>query len=311
MKDRTTWAPAVAIAAGLCGAVQPKINAVLGARVGSALIASLVNFGGAFVMVVLALAVRRSTRERLLRIPSWPVPKWTLCAGLGGAVVVLAGAASVETIGVAVFAVAFFAGQVIFGLIVDRLGIAPGGRRPVTPARLQAVALAVVAVVVSQVGRPVGELAPLLVAFVVLAGATFAFQASFNGRITAATGDPLAATAVNVTVGSLALVAVIGLLGLTGSLGSIDWPAEPWLYSGGLLGVTVVLSLAFAAAALGVLRTTVTMLGAQMVAAIVVDSVLLREPPTAGVIGGAVLIVVAVALVGRTALTVPADPIDQ
>jgi uncharacterized membrane protein YdcZ (DUF606 family) len=84
---------AVVLVAGISGAVQPKINSVLGARLGSALVASLV---------------------------------------------VLAGALPVEAIGVAVFSVAFFAGRKTFDLVVDRLGVAPGGKRPVTSARVWA-----------------------------------------------------------------------------------------------------------------------------------------------------------------------------
>jgi drug/metabolite transporter (DMT)-like permease len=72
------------------------------------------------------------------------------------------------------------------------------------------------------------------------------------------------------------------------------------------VGVTVVLSLAIATAALGVLRATLTMLAAQMTAAFVVDWVVLRKPPTAGVVVGAALIVAAVALIGRRAVDVAA-----
>ena len=273
MNDSATRAVAVAMAAGVCGAIQPKINAVLGARVGSALIASLVNFTAAFVLVVVAVSLRPATRRRLLDIGSWPVPRWTLTAGIGGAVIVVAGAVSVQTIGVAVFSVSFFAGQIIFGLFVDRLGVAPGGKRPITPARLQAVLLA--------------------------AGAAFAFQSSFNARIALATGDPVAATAVNVVVGTAALTAVIATLGAVGILSAPQWPSQPWLYTGGALGVTVVRSLSIADAALGVLRATMAMLAAQMIAALCVDWAIAGEAPTLGVVGGAALTVAAVAVVGR------------
>jgi bacterial/archaeal transporter family-2 protein len=221
-------------------------------------------------------------------------------------VVVLAGAVAVDTIGVAIFSVAFFAGQVSFGLLVDRLGVGPGGKRPVTAARLQAVVLAVVAVAVAQLGRPVGDFAPALVVFVVASGAAVAFQSAFNGRITRATGDPVAATALNVAVGTAALVIIVGVLVGAGEVGTLHWPSEPWLYSGGALGVTIVLSLAIATAALGVLRTTVAMLAAQMIAAFVVDWAVQDRGPTAGVVAGAVLILVAVALVGRQAVPVAA-----
>jgi bacterial/archaeal transporter family-2 protein len=292
-------AVAIALAAGVCGAVQPKINAVLGERVGSTLLASLVNFAAALVVVAVFLIFRPGTRRRLRQLPSWRVPRWTLSAGLGGALIVVAGAVAVDTIGVAIFSVAFFAGQISFGAVVDRLGVGPGGRRPVTGARLQAAVVAVAAVVVSQIGRPVGEFAPGLVAFVVAAGAALAFQSAFNGRITAATGDAFAATAVNVTVGIAALVAIVAAVSLAGHVDAPHWPAEPWLYAGGFLGVTVVLSLAFVTPVLGVLWATLVMLAAQLIAAFAVDWVVDDETPTAGVIAGAVLIVVAAALVGR------------
>ena len=279
------------------GAVQPKINAVLGERVGSALVASLVNFSVALVCVVIALAFRPGTRRRLASLPTWTVPRWTLTAGLGGALVVLAGAVAVETVGVAIFSVAFFAGQITFGLLVDRLGVSPGGKRLVTAARLQAVVLAVAAVVLSQVDRPLGEFAPAVVALVVASGAGVAFQSAFNGRIARVTGDPVAATAVNVAVGTAALAVIVAVLGAVGRLESLDWPSEPWLYSGGVLGVTIVLSLALATAAIGVLRTTLAMLAAQMIAAFLVDWAVDHEPPTFGAIAGAVLVVAAAALV--------------
>jgi bacterial/archaeal transporter family-2 protein len=310
VNERAATAVATAVAAGVCGAIQPKINAVLGARVGSALVASLVNFAVALVLVIVAISLRPATRRRLGGLRTWPVPRWTLTAGLGGAVIVLAGAVAVETIGVAVFSVAFFAGQITFGLVVDGIGVGPGGKRPVTAARVQAVVLAVVAVVLSQLGRPVGEFTPALVAFVIAAGAAFAFQSAFNGRIALATGDPVAATAVNVTVGITALAAIVGVLAVVGRLDPLQWPAQPWLYTGGALGVTVVLSLAVATAALGVLRATLAMLAAQLIGAFVVDWVVERRPPTAGAIAGALLIVMAVALVGRRSMPVaaPAGP---
>ena len=272
---------------------------MLAERLGSALLASFVNFVAAFVGVLVVLALRPRTRRTLVGLRDWPVPRWTLTAGLGGVAVVLAGAITVETIGVAVFSVAFFAGQITFGLLVDRLGLGSGGVRPIVPARVQGALLAVAAVVVSQVGRPVGELAPLLVVFVVLAGAASAFQSAFNGRIAVAVADPFAPTALNVAIGLSALVAIVAVRGGTGALDSVRWPTEPLLYLGGLLGVTIVVSLAIASAALGVLRATLSMLAAQLVAAFVVDFLVQDQRPTVGVAVGAALIVLAVVLVGR------------
>ncbi len=294
-------APAVVVAltAGVCGAIQPKVNAVLGTRVGSTLVASLVNFTAALTIVAIVLAVRPATRQTLRRLRSWPVPPWTLTAGLGGALIVIAGALAVETIGVAIFSVAFFAGQITFGLLVDSMGVAPGGRRPVSTARVLASLVAVAAVVVSQIGRSFGEFAPALVVLVVAAGAAVAFQSAFNGRIAAATGDAVAATAVNVVVGTVALGAIVAAVAMAGHVDPPHWPAEPWLYAGGVLGVTIVLSLAIATRAIGVLRSSLAMLAAQLVTAFAVDWAVEHETPTPGVIAGSVLIVTAAALVGR------------
>jgi transporter family-2 protein len=164
-----------------------------------------------------------------------------------------------------------------------------------------AVALALAAVVLSQVGQPVGDLAPGLVAFVVGAGAASAFQSVANARITGALGEPMAATALNVAVGTATLVVIASVGAISGVIDGPSWPGEPWLYLGGVLGIAIVLSLAAASAAIGVLRTTIAMLAAQLVGAFVVDWVARDDAPTAGVLVGASLTVVAVLLVNRGA----------
>jgi transporter family-2 protein len=167
------------------------------------------------------------------------------------------------------------------------------------------------AVGLAQAGRPVGEVDPAFVAFVVAAGAASALQSACNGRITSAIGDPVAATALNVVVGTSCLAAITAAVALTGGLDRPTWPTEPWLYVGGVLGVTIVLALAAATAAIGVLRTTLAMLAAQLVGAFVVDWVARDEAPTAGAVAAALLIVVAVSLVNRGKETRPSSPTPQ
>ena len=288
----------VSVGAGLCGAVQPELNADLGAELDASLLAALVNFGVALLVAVLVVSHRASTRRHLESVARWPVPRWAYLAGLGGALVVVSGVVAVETLGVAVFSVAFFAGQMTTGLLVDALRLTAGPPRPVTRSRLVAVAIALAAVGLSQLGQPVGELAPGLVLLVVAAGGASAFQSAANGRITGVLGEPMAATALNVAVGTLALVVITAVGALT-VIEAPTWPSEPWLYLGGVLGITIVLSLAAASAAIGVLRTTIAMLAAQLVGAFLVDWVARDEAPTAGVLAGASLTVVAVLLLNR------------
>jgi transporter family-2 protein len=292
--------------AGVCGAIQPEINSELGTRVGSSLAAALVNFTVAFLVALALLSRRPATRRRLADIASWPVPWWTFTAGLGGVMVVVSAVVTVERLGVAIFSIAFFAGQMTFGLVVDWLGITSGGKRPVTATRVGAAAMAIGAVVLSQIGQPAGDVAPAAVVFVVTAGGASALQSAFNGRIASTIGDALAPTVVNTFVGTVALVAILAAVAVTGSVGPLDWPSEPWLYAGGLFGVTIVLSLATASAVIGVLRATVAMLAAQLISAFAVDWVVRDEPPTAGVITAAVVIVLAVLLVNHGAVRVAA-----
>ena len=289
----------ISLGAGVFGAIQPEVNSALGDRLGSSLLASLINFLVALTVALAVVSRRPGTRRHLVGVRTWPAPRWTRAAGLGGAVVVLSGVVTVERLGVAVYSIAFFAGQMTFGLVVDRLGIAPGGRRPISRARVASVVLAMSAVALAQVGQPVGELAPAFVVFVVAAGAASALQSACNGRITSAIGDPFAATMLNVVVGTVCLASIAGGVALSGNIDSPDWPTEPWLYAGGVLGVTVVLALAAATNAIGVLRTTIAMLAAQLVAAFVVDWVARDEAPTGGALAAAVLIVGAVLLVNR------------
>jgi transporter family-2 protein len=294
-----TLALGASVGAGACGAVQPEVNSELGARLDSTLLAALVNFLVALIGALVVVSRRPATRRHLREVRRWPVPWWTYLAGLGGVAVVLSGVITIETLGVAVFSVAFFAGQMTGGLLVDAVGLAPGEPLPISRTRLAAVGIAMAAVVLSQVGQPVGDIEPALVAFVVAAGGASALQAVCNARITATIGDAMAATTVNVVVGATALAVMVGIAAVSGVLEAPPWPTEVWLYIGGLLGVTIVLALAAASAAIGVLRTTLAMLSAQLVGAFLVDWVRRDDAPTVGVLVGAALTVVAVLLVNR------------
>jgi transporter family-2 protein len=187
-------------------------------------------------------------------------------------------------------------------MVVDRTGVG-GEVRPVGAVRVYAAVIAIAAVVVAQLGRPVGEFAPGLVAFVVVAGAASAFQAGFNGRIANAVRDPYAPTAVNVFVGAVALVVIVAGLLAAGQVDTVHWPSEPWLYIGGVLGATIVLALAVASAAVGVLRATLAMLAAQLSSAFLVDWIVQGDAPRYGAVIGAAMIVVSVVLVGRSRAT--------
>jgi uncharacterized membrane protein YdcZ (DUF606 family) len=114
-----------------------------------------------------------------------------------------------------------------------------------------------------------------------------------------ATGEPWAASLVNVTVGlgALGLVALVTLA--TTPLDAM--PGNPLLYVGGLLGAFVVVVTATAVQTLGVLRLGLAMVAGQTTGALIVDLVAPApgERVTAATVVGVVLTLVAVSVSER------------
>ncbi|HWH00046.1 MAG TPA: DMT family transporter, partial [Pilimelia sp.] len=233
-------------------------------------------------------------------------PWWTYLGGVGGAVFVTGAAYAVPVLGVAVFTVAQVAGSGLGGLGVDRAGLAPVGRLALTGPRVAGAALGVAAVVVSQLGRPVGGLPVAAVAVAVLGGVAVAVQGAVNGRLAAAS-SPAAGTLVNFAVNlplMLLAVAGLGLLGpaawVAWPTASVAWPTDWYLFAGGLLGGGIVAALVFAVQAVGVLRTGLAVVAGQLLGALLLDTALPGGPGlSAGAVVGAGLTVVAVVVAGR------------
>jgi transporter family-2 protein len=93
------------------------------------------------------------------------------------------GAAAAPEIGVALLTVGLVAGQTSGGLVVDRLGLAPGGAHGLTLPRIAGALLCLVAVGISVLGEGAREAAPLLLVVVVLAGFAISVQQALNGRV--------------------------------------------------------------------------------------------------------------------------------
>ena len=249
--------------AGLSGvalAGQQRLNGELGAALADPLLAALLSFALGLLLLVVAVAARPAARRALRTALGRPY--WSRLGGLGGAALVATGAAAVPQIGVALLTVGLVAGQTGGGLLVDRLGLAPGERRPLTAPRLVGAALGLVAVAVSVLGRGGGRLDPLLLALVVVAGLLAAVQQALNGRLRLATGDATVATLVNFGVGTAALGVGVAAHSLLAGAAPGAWPgAGSWyLYLGGPIGAAVVAVAAVVVRRLGVLRTPTVLL---------------------------------------------------
>jgi len=248
----------------------------------------------AFV-ATLAIGALPRARDRLRALGRPPL--WYFLGGFGGAGLVLVSAAAAPEVGVALLTVALVCGSTGGSLPVDAAGLGPAGRRPITPPRVAGVLLAVGATALSALGAR-GDPDVLLLALA-LAGLGMSLQAAANGQLARATGEPWAASLVNVTVGFAALGVVALVTLATSALDGL--PGNPLLYSGGLLGALVVVVGATAVQTLGVLQLGLAMVAGQMAGALIVDLVApaAGEEVTATTVVGVLLTMVAVVISGR------------
>lgn len=297
----TTLALAAAVASGALVALQQRINGQLSTALGDALVAALVSFSTGLVAVgaVVLAQPRARSAVRLVR----DVPWVQRLGGLGGAVLVATGAAAAPEIGVALLSVGVVAGQTGGGLLVDRLGLGPGGPRPLTAPRLLGATLCLVAVVLTGLGDGARSASPLLLVLVVVAGLLISVQQALNGQVRRTTGDAGVATLVNFVVGTAALG--VGLLvhaGLSGlDVGTWPGPDQWYLYLGGPMGATFVAIAAVTVRTLGVLRLGLAITAGQLVGALALDLLLPVSDAAVGALTvvGVALTLVAVVLSGR------------
>ncbi len=266
MSNRTTLPLVAAVASGALVAVQQRINGDLGRSLDDPLLAAVVSFGSGLAVLSL-LVVRRSARPALGLIRQ--TPPWTRVGGLGGATLVAVGATAAPEIGVALLTVGLVAGSTIGALIVDGVGLGPGGRRPLAGPRLLGAALCVGAVVLSA-QEGLRTTSALLLALVVLAGGLISVQQALNGRVREVTGV-LTATFLNFVVGTTALLVALAVKELVSGVNAQAWPHEPWLYLGGIFGALFVAVAARVVRVLGVLRLGLAVTAGQLAGAILLD----------------------------------------
>jgi transporter family-2 protein len=277
---------AVALAAGALVAVQARLNSALSVHLGNGVLAAAINFGVGLVVLAVVVGARANGRAALRSVPSLVrgqvLPVWALLGGLGGATFVAGQTVTVAVLGVALFTVATVAGQTGMGLVVDRYGLGPTGRAPVSSRRLIAAGLATIAVAVAVSGGsgPSGSGVGALMALAIVAGTLVAFQAGFNGRVAAETGAPTVAALVNFTVGTVALLLVFAARQLLGHYPVSSPPHSLWLYLGGPMGVVFIVAAAWSVRSLGVLLFSLLTISGQLIGSVVVDA-LAPSPGTA------------------------------
>ena len=258
---------------------QSSVNSELNTYTENPLITALINFTTGLIVLSVMMIFSRPIRQGFISIPrlvrEGRLKRWQLFGGLSGAFFVASQSSLVQVIGVAIFTVAAVAGQTSAALLVDKAGIGPAGKQPVTLMRIGAAILGIVGVLVSVLGQDsTGQFAFGAVLISFAAGALVSTQPALNGQIANHTGQPAAATMVNFIVGLITLVVVYAIAQQVNPQ-SFNVPPMPWenpvIWLGGPFGVLFVLTASFMAKALGVFLFTLTSVVGQLSGAILMD----------------------------------------
>lgn len=288
----------------LCGAgvaVQSRINGELGRRLGDGFVAATISFGTGLIILIVALAIAPAGRRGLGRVVgalrSRALAWWYVLGGSAGAFLVLSQGLTAAVLGVALFTVAIVAGQTVSGLALDRIGLGPGGRRALTPARITGAALALIAVVWAVSAQLTGAVPFWMLLLPLVAGLGMGWQQAVNGQVRVVASSALSATFINFVVGTSVLV-VATLIHSVFAGWPDGLPNEWWLYLGGAIGCVFIAGASLLVRITGVLILGLATVAGQLLTALALDLALpsASHPIAWTTVAGTLLALVAVAV---------------
>jgi transporter family-2 protein len=275
----------LAALSGVLIALQTRANGELSDQLNNGLEAALISFGSGLLIILVITPFSPHIKEGIknLRgaVARKEIARWKLLAGaLGGSFVAIQ-TQVVPLIGVAIYSVASIAGQTAMSLVVDRIGLTGGGKKLISPRRIAAALITVLAVIVSVLDRlDANNLSMIAVSGGCLAGALVGIRSALNGQINEHSHQSFATSLLNFISGTsfLVILIVIGLV-----VGKNDLAALPngpwWIYTGGVIGVIYIAFISTIVQHVGVLTFTLFSVGGQLFASLVIDII----SPTNGV----------------------------
>jgi len=277
LKSRALRLDGLAALSGVMIAFQARANGELSYRLDNAPQAALVSFSsGLFFIAIYAIfspRIKEGIRRLKAAVSNGEIPKIRLLAGsLGGAFVALQ-TSVVPLIGVALYSVASIAGQSAVSLLVDRIGLTGGGVKLISPRRIAAAFITVIAVLVSVLDKLEADdfqLFALLLA--VIAGALVGVQRALNGQINEHSQNSYTTSLLNFITGTSFLTLFIIILIALGRVELQPLPIGPWwIYTGGVIGVIYIAATSLIVQHLGVLTFTLFSVGGQLIASLLLD----------------------------------------
>ena len=277
LKSRALRLDGLAALSGVMIALQARANGELSYRLDNAPQAALVSFSsGLFFITIYAIfspKIKEGIKRLKSAVSSGEFTKIRLLAGaLGGAFVALQ-TSVVPLIGVALYSVASIAGQSAVSLLVDRIGLTGGGVKLISPRRIAAAFITVIAVLVSVIDKLEADnfqLFALLLALI--AGALVGVQRALNGQINEYSQNSYTTSLLNFITGTSFLTLFIIILITLGRVKLQPLPGGPWwIYTGGLIGVIYIAATSLIVQHLGVLTFTLFSVGGQLIASLLLD----------------------------------------
>ena len=277
LKSRALRLDGLAALSGVMIAFQARANGELSYRLDNAPQAALVSFSSGLFFITIYAVFSPKIKEgiKCLRsaVSRGEIPKIRLLAGsLGGAFVALQ-TSVVPLIGVALYSVASIAGQSAVSLLVDRIGLTGGGVKLISPRRISAAFITVLAVLVSVIDKLEADnfqLFALLLALI--AGALVGVQRALNGQINEHSQNSYTTSLLNFITGTSFITLFIIILIALGRVELQPLPIGPWwIYTGGVIGVIYIAATSLIVQHLGVLTFTLFSVGGQLIASLLLD----------------------------------------
>ena len=267
----------LAALAGIFIALQGRANGELDLFLASSVQTALVSFSVGLIAISLFGLSHKESRAGLTRLrnalKAKVIPYWGITGGMLGGTFITIQSFLVPKVGVAILSVGYIAGQTVCSLFIDQIGLTGGGRKAISPARIWAATITIIAVLVSVFDRLNSESVTIFpVVLSIFSGGIVALHRALNGRVNEITLQSSATTIVNFIMGTAFLAMVFLFLLLTNSTTWSPLPEKPlWIYTGGLTGVLYIAFSAKVVQHIGVLHFTLFSVGGQLVGSLLLD----------------------------------------
>jgi transporter family-2 protein len=301
--NQTGKLPAIfaAVVGGSFMAVQARVNSGLGQEIGSGILAALVSFSIGLLIISVATFASSKNRAALsftvAKFKDSSIPLWLSIAGMLGGIYVIMQGVVAGLIGVALFSIGVVTGSALSALLLDGNGLLGLTKRKIGLTRLAGTVLALSGLVVASDLANYSFSPLILLPFA--AGIGIGFQQAMNGLFGKLAQSATVPTFFNFIAGTVFIA--LALLTVEGFSFPANWPTNPLLYLGGVVGVIFIFMQVVVLPKIGALSMGIAMLVGQLSGSVLLDLLvpIADRAVTISTLLGIVLAMLGAALVAR------------